>query len=235
MPVDSWRYDDDLAFGITHARTPTVLDSTIGNPHPIVDQIRDEFESSITGASNRLGQTLALYGVRYVIVVEANAPEPFSTIVKPVDAVLANRLTEQLDLVRLEVRSGATIYENRAHVPLVASFESGALATSDPTRTGYQLALDEFARSSFRSHSGMVSASDLYLAVPAESRWTLDVNGQTVARQQRDWASAFAVDGSGMASLQHSNRTLYWMATLVQLAVWVGLASVLVLGRRRRS
>lgn len=235
LPVEAWRYDDDLAFGLTHARTPTVLDATIGNPHPVVHQLRDDFRSSIAGASNRLGETLALYGVRYVIVVEANAPEPFSTIVKPVDAVLANRLTEQLDLVRLEVRAGATVYENRAYVPIVSAFAPGAFATPSPTDTGYQLALDEFARASFRSYSGAVQPADLSFAVPAESRWGLEVDGQVIPRQRRDWASAFVVDQPGPAALTHSNRPLYWMASLAQLAAWIALTTVLVLGRRRRA
>jgi len=235
LPVEAWRYDDELAFAITHAHTPTVLDATIGNPHPVVDQIRDDVEVSMAGASNRLGQTLAFYGIRYVIVVEANAPEPFSTIVKPVDPVLANRLTEQLDLVRLEVRAGATVYENQARVPIVSAFEPGALASGTPTMTSYQLALDEFAKASFRSYNGSVVPSDLYFAVPAESRWSLEVGGEIVSRQAYDWASTFVVDSAGPATLQHSNRPLYWIASLVQLAAWIALGAVLILARRRRS
>lgn len=233
LPVQGLSYDDDLAWAVTPARTPTILDHSIGNPDDTVLQIRDDFQDTLSGAGNRLGQTLALYGIRYVIVVESNAPEPFGSIDRAVDPVLAARLTEQLDLERVEVRSGATIYRNRAYVPMVSTFELGALATVDPAFDPFNLALPEVT--SLRSYRGPVTQSDLSFAVPAEANWTLEIDGSTVLGATRDWAKSYAVIGDGNAELRHSNETLLWVAGAAQLVAWVALTTLLVLGRRRRS
>ena len=234
LPVAGLSYDDDLAWAITPARTPTILDHSIGNPDETVLRIRQEFTDTLDGAGNRLGQRLSLYGIRYVVVVESNAPEPFGTIDRPIDAVLAARLTEQLDLVRVEVRSGATIYENRAWVPSVSSFSLGALASVDPAFDPYDLALREVT--SLRSYRGPVVESDLSFAVPADTNWTLEVNGSVVGATARDWAKSYAiVGGGGEAQLRHSNETALWIASAIQLVAWVALSVLLILGRRRRS
>ncbi len=233
LPVHGLTYDDDLAWAVTPARTPTILDHAIGNPDETVLQIRQDFEDTLDGAGNRLGQRLSLYGIRYVIVVESNAPEPFGTIDRPINAVLAARLTEQLDLVRVEVRSGATIYENRAYVPTVSTFALGALATADPAFDLYDLALPEVT--SLRSYRGPLGEGDLSFAVPVDTNWTLEVNGAVVPATARDWATSYAVLGGGQAQLRHSNEPLLWITSAIQLVAWVALSTLLFLGRRRRS
>lgn len=235
LPVEGWRYDDNLTFAVTHARTPTVLDYSPGNASDITLQLRDEFADEIAGGSSRLGQRLGLYGIRYVVVVEANAPAPFSTIERPVNAQILDRLTEQLDLVSREVRPGATIYENLAYVPTVASFAPGALVSAPAGSIPIErsLALREAA---LRTYRGPIDVSEVYVASPVTSNWSMEVGGSAVVRERIfDWAQLFTVDRAGDAELVHRNDRLLWFAGIGQLVGWIAVITVLVLGRRRRS
>jgi len=235
MPVEGWRYDDDVTFAITQARTPSILDLAVGSPSEPVLELRDVFEDTLAGASNRLGQRLAPYGVRYVIVVEANAPKPSSTIERPVDPLITSRLAEQLDLVRVEVRPGVTVYNNLASVPTVSILPPGALAATPAGVAPADSVLALPLTTSLRSYSGPVQPGDLYVA-NAGTNWTVRVDGQTQPRlPQAGWAQGFQIDQAGAATLTHNNVSSYWYASLAQAAAWLVLVAALVLGRRRRS
>ncbi|MEM7095593.1 MAG: glycosyltransferase family 2 protein [Actinomycetota bacterium] len=233
LPVRGWTYDDRLSWSLTPARTPTILDHAIGNPGDATLAVRDTFAAELEGAGNRLGRSLAFFGVRYVVVVESNAPEPFGSIDRPVDPMLASRLTEQLDLIRIEVRSGATIYENRAYVPLVSAFAPGTLVADAPGAVAYELALPEVT--SLRSYRGSLGAGDIWFGAPADTNWQLEVNGAPVAKGSQEWASRFDVAAPGTARLVHANESTHWVASVVQLISWAAIVVLLVLGRRRRS
>ena len=233
MCIRDRNYDDELAFAITPARTPTILDQSIGNPDDIVRALRDDFSASLDGAGNRLGQQLALSGIRYVIVVESNAPEPFGTIDALVDPTLSDRLGEQLDLVRVPVRQGATIYENRSHIATVSRFAPGAVTSGDPVLAPSELALPEVT--SLRSYRGFLEPSELYVAVPSDTAWEVEVNGATQVRTYRDWASVFDVPAGGETVLRHQNPIGWVIAAIVQFVAWVALTTATILGRRKRS
>lgn len=233
LPVSGWNYDDELAFAITPARTPTILDQSIGNPDDIVRALRDDFSTSLDGAGNRLGQQLALSGIRYVIVVESNAPEPFGTIDALVDPVLSDRLGEQLDLVRVPVREGATIYENRSHIATVSRFAPGAAPSGDAVLSPSELALPEVT--SLRTYRGLLEPSELYVAVPSDTAWEVEVNGAAQARTSLDWASVFTVPAGGETVLRHQNPIGWVIAAIAQFVVWVALTTATILGRRKRS
>jgi GT2 family glycosyltransferase len=236
LPVEGWRYDDDLTFALTPARTPTILDHAVGNVDETTTEVRDVFAETLSGASSRLGQRLALYGVRYIVVVEANAPAPFSSIERVVDPVLTSRLTEQLDLVRVEVRPGATIYENQAYVPMVSFFPPGILTETRPgtAPANFALALPEVT--SLRSYRGPTQAGELYASLPAATNWSLRIDDQVQERLRIfGWSQLFIADRPGVAVLEHQNQSSYWFASIAQLISWGVIATALILGRRRRS
>ena len=236
LPVEGWRYDDELTFALTQARTPTLLDYSPGNAGEITMQVRAVFEDTLSGASSRLGQRLALYGVRYIVVVEANAPAPFSSVERPVDSAITNRLTEQLDLVRVEVRPGATIYENRAYVPTVSTFASGVLASiaSGQAPSDFALGLPEVT--SLRSYRGVVQPGEIFVATPVTTNWSLRIDGQPQDRLSVfGWAQVFVAEQPGTATLRHNNDQAMWFGAIAQLVAWLVLLTLLVLGRRRRT
>jgi hypothetical protein len=236
LPVEGWRYDDELTFALTQARTPTLLDYSPGNAGEITMQVRAVFEDTLSGASSRLGQRLALYGVRYIVVVEANAPAPFSSVERPVDSAITNRLTEQLDLVRVEVRPGATIYENRAYVPTVSTFAPGVLASiaSGQAPSDFALGLPEVT--SLRSYRGVVQPGEIFVATPVTTNWSLRIDGQPQDRLSVfGWAQVFVAEQPGTATLRHNNDQAMWFGAIAQLVAWLVLLTLLVLGRRRRT
>lgn len=236
LPVAGWRYDDALTFSVTQARMPTVLDISLGNPDAQTLQIRDSFRDTLDGASSRLGRELALFGIRYVVVVEADAPAPFTSRERPVASSITSRLTEQLDLVRKEVRSGATIYENRAQVPMVSTLAPDAVDALTQGRVPgqYELALPVF--SSVRFYQGAVQPGDIYVATPASTNWRIEVDGQPQQRfRVLDWAQLYTIDRAGTATLTHTNERSYQVGALVQLGGWVAAVTLLVMARRRRS
>jgi len=164
---------------------------------------------------------------------QTRAPAPFSTIERVVDPMLKSRLTEQLDLVRVEVRPGATIYENRAYVPTVSSFPSGALGATPFVPVNFNLALPQVT--SVRSYTGLVQPGELYVAAPVASNWTLTVNGQQQERLRAfQWAQVFVVDSAGQAELEHQNSLGLRAAAAGQVLGWAALILVLIVGRRRR-
>jgi len=239
LPVEGWRFDDRLTWSITNAREPTVLDE-VGPPQPAAEQVATLIHDTLQGSSSRLGARLAPFGVRYVVLVDANAPSPYGDDFRPIDPVVRDRLAQQLDLVRLEVRSGATIFENRAYVPTVASFPADTLITSqspstaDLVSTPYALALPEVA--SLRSYSGPISAGELFVSVPSSQRWSLTVDDQPALRSRAlDWATVFRVDEPGIGELRHANHLGYTGAGLVQVLLWGFALLALILGRRRAS
>ena len=233
LPVGGWRYDDDLTFAITQARTPTVLDHPMGNAGATTEQIRDIFADTLSGASSRLGERLATFGVRFVVVVESNAPAPFSTVSRPVDPFLSQRLTEQLDLVRREARSGATIFENEARLDVVSALPQGSIAArvDGDVLGGGDIALNAVTAS--RTYRGTVLPSEIYVATPHDTNWSFEVDGEPLPQIRVDWAQAYAVDTAGAGVLAHENTTSLWLASLAQLIGWVALVVVLILARRR--
>ena len=236
LPVEGWRYDDDLTFALTQARAPTLLDRSPGNADDTTMEIREVFEDTLAGASSRLGQRLALYGVRYVVVVEANAPAPFSTIERTVAPELMSRLTEQLDLARVEVRPGATIYENRAYVPTVATFPPGALASLTEGQAPADFLLGLPVVTSSRTYSGPVQPGEVYLAAPAATNWTLRIGDQVQENVGvLGWAQGFVTGRAGTATLTHSNDQTMWFGAIAQSVAWIAVLFLLFLGRRRRT
>lgn len=235
LPVSSWGDADGHRFAITHARTPSILDHPLGPVDDPAVQAYDRLIASISSGSNRLGARLAPFGIRYIIVAEANAPEPFGTVTSAADPALLTRLAEQLDLVRVPTRPGVTVYQNQAWVPIVATFEVGTLAGLEPdTLTGaYLPALTE--RTTLRSYQGDTAPADLYAALGADTGWSLQVDGQAVPADSFGWASRYPVATSGNARLGYTNATGPMLTTIAQAIGWAVLIALLVLTRRHGS
>ncbi len=237
LPVDGWDFDGSLSWSITQARRPTVVDLPFGNPDPAAREVRETVADTLAGASSRLGQRLAPAGIRYVVVVEANAPRPFGTVERPVDDAVLRRLSEQLDLVRVEVRGGATILENRAYVPMVASFPADILLSEPPPTlrqllgVPFTLALPEVR--SLRDYSGSLDQDGVWLAVNDPSNWQVSSGGEVLSPSPVLGPGVGYRAPLGSARLEHRNDSRLMIAAIVQLGVWAVVVTVLVLGRRR--
>ena len=134
------------------------------------------------------------------------------------------------------MRPGATIYKNSVFVPAVSLFAPDALdeLADGGSASGFSLALPEVT--SFRTFRGALDPGEVYVAAPIETNWRLSVDGVQQSRAEAlGWAQKFEVDRTGRAELVHRNDSLYWWASLGQLAAWVVLLAFLVLSRRRRA
>ena len=147
-------------------------------------------------------------GVRYVVVVEQRAPEPFERDHVEAPRDLSESLTAQLDLEQLAVNPALAVYRNTAWAPSrtvlpddarEASIEDDGdalsrmneveFSDSEPVLTGE---LD------FAQYGGEVPDDSLaYLAAAPSQNWKLEVDGEEVPSTPRSagptpsrWAAA---------------------------------------------
>lgn len=228
---------DGLAFATTDGRPPTLLDRW-GSPRtPGAVLVRDALGVAADGDTNRLGQLLAVFGVRYVVLVDHLAPAPIDSEVRPVSPALRRTFDAQLDLERVEsVNEAVTIYRNLSWVPIRASLAEGtALDPEDLSRAAIALAatprppaLVDAATDASRpfadaTRSGVLPArTTLYQAVNANANWRLSVaGGGAVRRDVYGWANAFTVDAGGDAVLEYRTPWTRRAALVAQVVVWL--------------
>ncbi|MBX3287627.1 MAG: hypothetical protein KF703_19935, partial [Actinobacteria bacterium] len=68
LPVNAWRFDQDLAYAATDRGAPTVLERLRGGPPGASPLLADALELAEQRRTNRLGHLLAPMGVRYLVV-----------------------------------------------------------------------------------------------------------------------------------------------------------------------
>src|SRR5690606_1143310 len=78
-----------------------------------------------TDGTARVGELLAPFGIRYVVVQQRLPPLPYDVGLLRIDPDLAEALDQQLDLSRIEVAPGLQVYENLARRPVRSTVETG--------------------------------------------------------------------------------------------------------------
>jgi GT2 family glycosyltransferase len=222
---------DGLAFATTDARTPTLLDrwstpSTAGS-----GLVRDALTRAAVGDTNRLGQLLAVFGVRFVVVADHLAPAPLAGEIRPVDDQVRRTFEAQLDLERVEsVNEAVTVYRNLSWVPMRAAIPAGTNVDPEPlpaaaaalAATKAAPALTGAAPAAATSQGPVTAGTTLYQSVNASANWRLRVDGASAARRDVfGWANAFAVDRTGDAVLEYRTPWTRRAALLAQVAAWV--------------
>ena len=92
-------------------------------------ELGDVIDAGLEGRTSRLGQELARFGVRFVVVVDQQAPVPEVSRRVLVTDDEAGALNGQLDLVRDGVVNPAVaIYRNTAWAPVVSAIDPANLA-----------------------------------------------------------------------------------------------------------
>lgn len=232
---------DGYTVAVTEARIPTLRELW---PVPDADggaQVAATLDLATNGGTNRLGRLLAPYGIRWVVVVEDSAPAPFGQEPTQVPARLSVALSEQLDLIRVDVRQGLTVYRNDSWLSVaavvqdpvvseIASPRSSAVAAARISGVGGT----NFTGIERSQLQGPVqSDAEVYLAMPLSERWTLEGVEQSGQRPAFGWATAFPISSNGEAVLQHSTPTSHRVALLLQLGLWLVAALWTVFGSRR--
>jgi hypothetical protein len=241
LPVNAWRYDQDLAYAATDRGTPTVLDRLRGGPPGASPLLADALELAEDRRTNRLGHLLAPMGVRYLVVPLQLSPSGSAAADASGDDAraaaedLADVLSQQLDLEEVPVRGGLVVYRNTAW----ASSRS-VLPARDGDRTDFtQAVADDLADAepALTQDRGAVDAvgevpaeGDLLVSSTADPNWDLRVAGVPLARVETyGWSNQFTATRAGEATLTYDTPLGRHLAVVGQLVLWV-----LVIAVRRR-
>lgn len=243
LPLGSWELADGVGYATTVGGTPSVEDVWPGSDDGRTALLADAVELARSGQTARLGRLLAPMGVRYVVVPEQVAPEPFATARLPIPGGLAATLAAQLDLEPIDVPAGLTVYRNQAFFPpraVVATAEAppeagGIAAAVDLDRSGLEGALPD-ERNNLHWTGPVAADTTVLLSAAHSTRWQLTVDGRRAARSKPfGWANGFAVPAAGDATLQFRNPPLRYVLLAVQAAAWLWVLRRVLRGRMNPS
>ena len=241
-----WNAGNGLAYATSENSSPDarwLWNATAPGPAArlgsAVDLARD-------GRTDRLGSLLAPAAVRYVVVLDAIAPEiagEQSPTAYPVPADLMPGLGRQLDLQPVLSGTGITVYDNAAWVPQRAEVPGrpgSALPVTSPLAGGPDTPVVPGARpvlpgaAASRSFRGPLVPGTLFSSAAPSGDWQLVAgSGATATRAESfGWAARYAVPASTVGTLRFDDGFLPLLAGVWALVVW-GLALVALIDRRR--
>ena len=231
LPLGGWELDDRLVFATSTAVPPDVGLQWPGSQPPEADRLRDAWREAMSGETDRMGERLAPLGVRYLIVMERIAPEPFGDLAEPAPPLVQARLGAQFDLERQESRAGVAVYRNIAWRPSRTLLAGTGEVTPEALAAPPNLALPDFDPPA-EARGALAAGSTLYLA-DASDGWVLEVGGARVdPRPALGWAQSFPTGAGGEATLRHEPGA----ANVTRLVLWALVVVLVPLAfLRRRS
>ena len=184
----------------------------------------DVIDAGLDGRTSRLGGQLAEFGVRYIVVVDQQAPVPEVSRGVVVTDEEAAALNGQLDLVRDGVVNPAVaIYRNTVWAPVNSAVAPAAL---DPLR----IEDAEPAVVQREGHDTFVGQTrdgrDIFASWQPLSGWVFTVDGQVAPRiDVGNSALAFetAATPSTDAQLTFETRLLHRITIVIQAIAWAAL------------
>ncbi len=144
-------------------------------PYPLkgnegLSEIRRGIAKAIAGDTNRLGEIIGEWGVRYLVIVEGIAPVPYQERRFQLPSFYEAAFTRQLDLSRTEgLNSAITIFENTAHESVYAVVRDSNRKVV-PTEV-IKLGIDRYFIASNADGA-------LRWMIEPDENWKLYVNGQ---------------------------------------------------------
>lgn len=237
MLLRGWPLVGDLELGTTDDGPPEITHRWIDEADAGIRELRELFLTAIAGDTNRLGEALAPFGVRYVILVNRLAPEPFGSIEEPVPVEVVDGLAEQLDLRRIDgVNQALTVYENGAWVPLRSAVPR---ATDAPADAPPDLSLAEPVLTQragrWRWEGVVLGEREVYVGQRGSDAWKLEVADEPAPRRGvEEWGMAFGVPVGGDAELRYDTPGRDRVALTVQAVAWL-VAVIVALRLRARA
>ena len=222
LPVEGWPLAGQTAFALTESGIPTLADRSVAPLDDDTERVRLAIEAAASRRSGRLGSALAPMGVRYLVVVVADAPAPYATRSGAIDPAVAEGLAEQLDLVRLgAINRSIQLYENQSWFPTRATIPIGSDVVPESGSTNPVLT----ERTSANRFSGPYTpGTDVHVATANDPSWRLEVAGRPAARSLGfGWANQFTPNEQGDAVLFYRTPTARRAALVAQLAAWLFL------------
>jgi hypothetical protein len=247
LPVAGWRLGEEAQYGTTSHGLPEISEQWAGNEEPSTSVLGEALAAASRRETSRLGRLLGSMGIRYVVIPERLAPEPFAEEEFPPPATVREALAAQLDLEQIAVNPAVTLYENAAWAPTRAILEEEGVGDieEDLLQTGPRTALAAAAAQDLSGSSPALGdvrgpaefrgpvrgQGELYLAAGPTSGWSLTVEGESAPhRVAFGWANAFDLPRGGVATLTYDTPLERYVLLALQAALWFG---VLILLRRR--
>ena len=230
--------ENDLAWASSLDGVPDVRALWGGLDTGATAALGDTIDAGLAGRTTRLGQELAEFGVRYIVVVDQQAPVPEVSRRRVVSTNETTALNGQLDLVRDGVVNPAVvIYRNTAWSPVISAVPPASL---DPLRIedGDPAVVQRTGHDAFTGQTR--DGRDIFASWQPSSRWTLTVDGQVAPRiDVGDNALAFetALTPSTDARFSFATPLAHRVAVVVQAIVWLAFFAIgrILSGRERRS
>ena len=200
--------------------------------------LTETISAGLDGRTSRLGRELAPFGVRFVVVMDQQAPVPEVSRREVVSDIRAAGLNAQLDLVRTGVVNPAvTVFDNTAWVPVNSAVVPSQLETLRIT-DALPAVVDRVEDLRFEGQTR--AERNLFASWEPSPRWVLTANGAAVARLDGgdvgigfDTASLGAID----AVLSYETSDMHRLIVVAQAIGWVVLIAVRrwLIGRARRE
>lgn len=219
---------NDLAWASSLDGVPDVR-AAFGGPNVgATAELTEAISAGLDGRTSRLGRELAKFGVRYIVVMDQQAPIPEVSRSSVVSDVRAAGLNGQLDLVRTGVVNPAVIvYSNTAWAPVHSAVAPAAL---DPLRIT-DAAPAVVDRDGHVDWSGQTRAErSLYASWEPSPRWTLEIDGTVMPRVDVGSVGmgfdTAAAGGETMARFSYQTNDMHRLILGLQAAAWIALIGV---------
>ncbi|MCB1031966.1 MAG: hypothetical protein KDA95_11545, partial [Acidimicrobiales bacterium] len=238
IPVRGWRYDNHLAYGTSDDGPPTIKDRFVVPDSGATPLLAEALRAGEQHRTSRVGRLLAPMGVRYVIVQNQLAPSGSEVATAEGTLPMLDVLAQQLDLERVPVTDGLTIYRNSAWIPMRAVLpETESAGVSWTDAVGDDLTAGEPA---LKNGSGPTSASgsvpkegDLLVSGTSDPRWQVKINGVALGQSKAyGWSNMFEATTTGPARLSYDTSLSHRAMSVGQVLLW---CLALVAWRRSRS
>jgi hypothetical protein len=202
-----------------------------------VATLTEAVEAALNGETSRLGRLLAPMGIRYIVVINRPAPEPFASAEVPMPVPALAALREQLDLREVEINPGVVLFQTGAPWPLRSNVSDlnlpsdGAPTLQQQLSNGWAAPPAVLGTNPGTKFSGTLQMDQqIAQSVTADPGWHMKLDSGDAKRTDLfGWSQQFNSGAGGSV-------TLAWVTPLslraLQLLQILGLLGLLVLAIR---
>ncbi len=226
MSVRGWTIDDDIHVAVTLGPRSNLSSLFQGEPRDGERALFALVSDVSLGREFKMGDRLAEFGIRYVVVVERNAPVPYGDKVFPTSPRLKAGLAQQTDLASVNLIPGFEVYENTAWAAvrsIKTTDEKGAVGRLGVLEDGDPPDL----------YSGPLPGGPVSVLVASnfDDGWSMGSSAGQVGPTRDGWSMKFDTDSEN-GELSYSTSTAQVLLHLLQFLTIGSLPVVAVAGRR---
>ncbi len=238
LPGNGWELTPGLAYTVSEDGLPDITGDWPGASPGRAGRIGNGIRLARAHATVRLGQLLAPYAVRYVVVVNTLAPSIpglQNPLTYPAPGDLLGALSAQIDLRQIISQGGFDVFIDPSALPLRASRVSPGAPSSpassvtgvDPRLTGWRPAL--LGSSGSTSVTGRVGAGTVLTGVAPAADWHLTEHHGVVVHSKKafGYAATFPVARPGTVTVAFVGSWAHGVEITVETAAWLVAAAAL--------